>query len=220
MSHTPHCAAYSLALHAPTHYVLVALPLRLASSRRLGATPCVQARSWARVHRVRLSLRCDVRVLACTLSTVGGHSSSCALWYTTSCGLECPRVVPATSLSMPHLPLCAPRACTPQLVHAAPGVDLGTSPLCGRTRPLGHSHRTSKTVFRHKVSTTHQGRLLALVPARGPDTLPYAKGIWAVKLLITSGRWLWFVLGPNSILPRCQNFSLIQHINMKGIERR
>ena len=176
-SHIPHCAACSLARHAPAHCVSVALPLCLASSRRPGATPCVRARSWVRVHRVRLSLHCDLRILPCMLSAVGGHSSSCALQYTMSCGLECPRVVPATSLSMPRLRVCAPRACAPQLMHATPCVNLGTSPPCGCARPLGHSHRTSKSAFRHQVSTTHQGRPLALVPARGPHTLPYAKGI-------------------------------------------
>lgn len=140
---------------------------RCALHRR-GATPCVGARSWVRVHRVRLSLRCDVRVLPCTLSAVGGHSSSCALRYTTSCGLACPlhlsrcRAFVRAPLNLCTLPLVSTWA---PLLHA------------GALVALGHSHRTSKSVFRHQVSTTHQGRPLALVPARGPDTLPYAKGI-------------------------------------------
>jgi hypothetical protein len=172
VSHNPHCAACLLARHAPSRYVSVALPLRLAPSRSLGATPCVGARSWVRGHRVRLSLCCVARVLPYTLFAVGGHSSSCALRYTTLCGLACPRAVPTTSLSVPRL-----RVCAPQLVHAAPCVDLGASPPCGRAHRTWALSSYLQVGFHHQVSTTHQGRPLALVPARGPNTLPYAKGI-------------------------------------------
>lgn len=149
---------------------------RCALHRR-GATPCVRARSWVRVHRVRLSLRCDVRVLPCTLSAVGGtllHVPfdiprrvgwralvSCPLHLSRCPAFVCARLglAPLNSCTLPLVSTWAP------LLHA------------GALVALGHSHRTSKSVFRHQVSTTHQGRPLALVPARGPDTLPYAKGI-------------------------------------------
>lgn len=169
VSRTPHCAACLLASHAPARYVSIALPLRLAPSRR--------ARSWVRVHRVRLSLGCDVRVLPCTLSVVGGHSSPCALRHTTSCGLACPRVVPATSLSVPRLRVCAPRACAPQLVHASPCVDLGFSPPCGSSRRTWALSSYLQVGFLPSSEHNPSGAPVGLVPARGPDTLPYAKGI-------------------------------------------
>ena len=82
-----------------------------------------------------------------------------------------------------HLSRCPTFVCA-RLGHTP--LNLCTLPLVSTWVPvlhvgalvaLGHSHRTSKSVFRHQVSTTHQGHLLALVQAQGHDTLPYAKGI-------------------------------------------
>lgn len=82
------------------------------------------------------------------------HLSRCPAFVRARLGLA-----PLNSCTLPLVSTWAP------LLHA------------GALIALGHSHRTSKSVFRHQVSTTHQGRPLALVPARGPDTLPYVKGI-------------------------------------------
>jgi len=116
-------------------------------------------------------------VVMCTLSAVGGHSSSCALRYTTSCGLACPRVVPATSLSVPRLRACAPRACAPQLMHASPCVDLGDSPPCGSACRTWALSSYLQVDFSPSSEHNPSGAPVGLVPARGPDTLPYAKGI-------------------------------------------